>query len=615
MAFPGYVDISSFQPSAVNWAAYVLWSKQVDGVARLAVRASEGTVPATPGTNVGDTHYAAYVSGIRSVDPNAVVIHYHYAYPQYNAPTDEVNWMASQVAQVGLAAQDVIMLDFEENATSGTNDAWALAWLEAAKAKFGRTPVIYASLSMVQNRLQNSALAAYPLILADWTGGTTPPATPAPWHDMWAWQYTDNLASVPGFGSASVDANFFLHVSYPPLVTNHGAVLDLQKSYQLDGGSQDKCGPWTASELRFAGLPGQGARGTAGDVGHWASAEYVKWIGPDVPSDQQGSSIDNMHEFFTDALDPKGGQRNLHWHDIPAINPSSNRSDDNKRVIRALDAGYPVAVTVNEQSVKRPDGSNPFPWQPGLGPVNHIFTIVGHTSDGFFLVDDELNLNDGWPDKYSQSALEMHWASVIQVVGPDPAHPWLLPIPDVDDPLQYPAGFVAQTFGGSPVGVPNGWKLSADGAALTASNGVAVRMGFEKEVINASPQWDPANVPQAPEYHVDQVLLHRPDLGAGQVQPFRDDLLWWTPATGVVREKELGVEIWLREQKIQALTAALSSAQAQLASVQAQLAACQAAGSGVPAELQAAVNQAVTELQSAAASVSSIAGQLQPFVK
>lgn len=599
MAFPGYVDISSWQPSAVNWAAYVAWSKAVDGVARLAVRASEGTAPATPGTNVGDTHYASYVSGIRAADPNAIVIHYHYAYPQFNSPQAEVDWMASQVAQVGLGPQDLIMLDFEENVASGTNDAWALAWLEAAKSKFGRTPVIYASLSMVQNRLQNSQLSAFPLILADWTGGVTPPSAPAPWSSLWAWQYTDNLSSVPGFGSASVDANFYLHVGNTPppppvhLVTNHGAVLDLRKSYQLDGGSQDKCGPWTASELRFAGLPGHGAQGTTGDVGTWAHTEYEKWIGQDVVSDQQGSSIDNMHEFFTDSTDPDPNgahQRNLHWHDIPAINPSSNRSDDNRRVIRALDAGYPVAVTVNEQSVKRPDGSNPYPWQPALGPVNHIFTIVGHTSDGFFLVDDELNLNDAWPDKYSQSALEMHWASVIQVVGPDPAHPWLLPIPDVDDPLQYPAGFVAQTFGGEQVGVPNGWKLSADGATLTATNGVSLHTGFKDEVINATPQWDPANVPQTPEYHVDQVLLHRPDLGAGQVQPFRDDLLWFTPANGVVREKELGLEIWLREQKIQALTATLSS-------VQAQLDACQASSGGIPADLQAAVNQIVAELQ------------------
>lgn len=625
MAFPQYVDISSFQPSTVDWPAYVAWSKVVDGVARLAVRASEGTVPATPGTNVGDTHYDAYVSGIRAADPNAVVLHYHYAYPQFNSPADEVNWMAEQVNRVGLNPQDVVMLDFEENSTSETDDAWALAWLQAAQQKFGRVPVIYASDSMVRNRLQNAALIAFGLIDAKWDGGTTPPTPPPPWTSLWAWQYTDSLSGVPGFGSASVDADFFMHVGATPppppapapaLVTNHGAVLDLQKSFQLDGGSQMKCGPWTASELRFAGLPGQGPRGSATDVGKWASAEYTKWIGPDVPSDQQGSSIDNMHEFFVDATDPKTGTRNLHWHDIPAISPSSNRSDDNKRIIRVLNAGYAAAVTVNEQSVKRPDGTNPYPWQPALGPVNHVFTIIGHTPDGFFLVDDELNKNDAWPDKYSQSALEIHWASVVQVVGPDPAHPWLLPIPDFDDPLQWPAGFIAQTFGGEPVGVPTGWTLSADGSTLTASNGVPVHTGFKDEVINAVPQWDQNNVPQTAEYHTDQVLLHRPDLGGGQVQPFRDDFLWWTSTRNqVVREKELGIEIYLREQKIAAITANLTAIQAQLTQAQQQLAECQAAGGGVPPDVQAAINSAVTQLQGAVSSVSSVESQLQPFVK
>lgn len=580
MAFPQYVDISSFQPTTVDWGAYVAWSKRVDGISRLACRASEGT-------GVGDVHYAAYVSGIRAADPNAVVIHYHYAYPQLNSATAEVDWMASQISQVGLKPQDVIMLDFEENATTGTNADWALVWMQAAARTFGRMPVIYASDSMVRNRLQNAALAAYGLIDANWTGGTTPPPVPAPWKELWAWQYTDNLAGVPGFGSANVDANFYLHAAPPrPVYTHNGTVISLQKSYQLmsSAESQDQCGPWTASELKYAGLPGQPPRGTVDEVHKWANQEYTAYLGPDVTSNQTGSSIDNMHSFFRDA--------GYHWWDIDAIGPTSTRSHDNAEVIAALNAGYPVVVTVNEQSVIRSNGSNPYPWQPGLGPVNHIFTIVGHTSDGYFLVADELNAWDAWPDKYSQAHLEIHWASIIGLVGPDPAHPWFAPIPS-GNPLLWPAGFNGQNFSGGSMAVPNGWVLSTDGATLTAPNGVAVRMGFKDEVISASPQWDPANVPQIEEYHVNQVLLHRPDIGAGDVQPFRDDYLWWTQAKGVVREKQLGLEIFLRDQKL----AVLSSVQAQVASLQAELDACRAAGGGVPASLQAAVNQVVTTLQ------------------
>lgn len=582
--FPGYVDISTFQPATVDWNAYVAWSKQVDGIARLACRASEGT-------GVGDAHYAAYVSGIRAVDPKAVVIHYHYAYPQYNSPQAEVDWMASQVS---LWSQDIIMLDFEENAVTGTNADWVLAWLKAAELKFGKLgkiPVIYASLSMVQNRLQDSRLTRYPLILADWTGGTTPPPAPAPWKDLWAWQYTDNLAGVPGFGSANVDANFYLHAAPPkPVYTSNGMVISLQKSYQLmnPAESQDQCGPWTASELKHAGLPGQPPRGTVDDVHSWAVTEYTNYLGPDVTSNQTGSSIDNMHSFFHDA--------GYHYWDIGAVTPTSTRSHDTAEIIAALNAGYPVVVTVNEQSVIRPDGSNPYPWQPALGPVNHIFCIVGHTSDGYFLVADELNAGDAWPDKYKQSRLEIHWASVIGLVGPNPAQPWFAPIPS-GDPLSWPAGFNGQNFGGNTVGVPTGWNLSPDGSTLTAKNGVAVHAGFKDAVLNASPQWNADNVPQVAEYHTDQVLLHRPDIGTGNAQPFRDDYLWWTPAKGVVREQELGLELFLRDQKISALSTNLSSVQAQLASVQTQLAACQAAGGGIPADLQAAVNQAVTDLQ------------------
>ena len=230
-----------------------------------------------------------------------------------------------------------------------------------------------------------------------------------------------------------------------PLITNNGAVLDLRKSYQLEPGeTQDACGPWSVSELHYAGLPGHGPRGTAEQVDEWADMEYIRWIGPNVSSDQGGSSIDNMHQFLKDA--------GLHWWDITGINPQSKQSDDIARLHRATGAGYPVLVTVNEQSVHRRDGSNPYPWQPALGPVNHIFTVVGHTHDGYLLVDDELNQGDNWPDQYSEASIECHWACTVRVMGPDTVLPWLKPIPG-EDPLQWLAGFNAQNFGGGNITV------------------------------------------------------------------------------------------------------------------------------------------------------------------
>ena len=100
----------------------------------------------------------------------------------------------------------------------------------------------------------------------------------------------------------------------PLVLSPTGCVVDLIKSYQLDGGSQDKCGPWSVAELHYAGLPGHGPKGTANDVQSWAHVEYTKYIGPDTPDDQQGSSVDNMHQFLKDA--------GLHWWDITRYYPT-----------------------------------------------------------------------------------------------------------------------------------------------------------------------------------------------------------------------------------------------------------------------------------------------------
>lgn len=217
-----------------------------------------------------------------------------------------------------------------------------------------------------------------------------------------------------------------------------GAVADLTSSNQLDGGSQDKCGPWTAAELKYANLPGKG--GVAKTlIQSFAHAEYVKYIGPDVPSDQQGSSIDNMHSFFKDA-------GNLHYWDIEAISATSAQASDLAHLRRAVGAGYPVAMTVAEQSViSKRSGKCPYPWQPRLGNVNHIFTLVGLDKDGDFIVADELNSFEPWPAIYKAAVIDCSWASVVQLVGPDARTPWLAPIPS-GDPTSWPVDFNAQLF-------------------------------------------------------------------------------------------------------------------------------------------------------------------------
>lgn len=133
--------------------------------------------------------------------------------------------------------------------------------------------------------------------------------------------------------------------------------------------------------------------------------------------------------------------------------------------------------------------------------------------------------------------------------------------------------------------LPAGW--TDDGTTLTAKNGIVVVRGFRNKVLDAA-SWDSDDVPNTVEFHADQVLYHRPDLGAGQVQTFRDHYMWFTSTRGVVLEKELGLEIFLRDKKI--------------ADLEAQLA---AGGGGTPppppdtSALKAALDAVVADLQKA----------------
>lgn len=114
--------------------------------------------------------------------------------------------------------------------------------------------------------------------------------------------------------------------------------------------------------------------------------------------------------------------------------------------------------------------------------------------------------------------------------------------------------------------IPTGWH--DDGSTLTAPNGMPVRLGFRDYILNHT--WSPDNVPLSPEFHTDQVILHNPSCGAGQVQLFRDSVLWWTQAKGVINEQQLGNEI-------NALRSALATAVTRVQTLKQQLKDAQAA--------------------------------------
>jgi hypothetical protein len=125
---------------------------------------------------------------------------------------------------------------------------------------------------------------------------------------------------------------------------------------------------------------------------------------------------------------------------------------------------------------------------------------------------------------------------------PGPTFPW--------------GALFAYLQGGHMSGIPQGWK--DDGHTLTAPNNVPVVFGFRGKIL--AEDWDPGNTPTAPEYHAAQVQLHNPGLGAGQVQVFRDKVLWYTAQKGVIDEPYIGLELKAAYDKIAALQAAAAPA-------------------------------------------------------
>lgn len=109
--------------------------------------------------------------------------------------------------------------------------------------------------------------------------------------------------------------------------------------------------------------------------------------------------------------------------------------------------------------------------------------------------------------------------------------------------------------GGQKMGTPMGWK--DDGTTLVAPNGHKVVMGFRQWILDHA--WDALNVPLCEEYHAEQVLLHNPAVGAGQVQLFRDGMLWYTLKSGVVMEPYIGMELYSAYQEIASLKAQLQA--------------------------------------------------------
>jgi GH25 family lysozyme M1 (1,4-beta-N-acetylmuramidase) len=211
MTQPLFVDISSWQPTNIDWPLYIKWASSFDGhTSIVSLRSSQGV-------GLFDKNYKGYKSGFLS-NGGKVIFHYHYAYPQLNSAVNEANYQFSIIGDLKVRPQDIIMLDLEEQVPQATAE-WAYQWGIRARALYNRKPNLYASDSYVRNRLQDSRLPeVFTLTLAKWQ--FTPnerPACPPPWKEYLAVQYTDR-ATVPGIGGL-VDADIYFGAGVPSVPT------------------------------------------------------------------------------------------------------------------------------------------------------------------------------------------------------------------------------------------------------------------------------------------------------------------------------------------------------------------------------------------------------------
>jgi GH25 family lysozyme M1 (1,4-beta-N-acetylmuramidase) len=234
MGIAQFVDISSFQ-GTIDFVAYRVWAASFDGIARIAMKSSEGTTFIDPLFKAN--REAALAAGIDCI------YYYHYGRPSVNTAVQEAKFMHSVVGDV--RPQDLLILDFEENTPNATSD-WAYAWLAQQEDSYdGKLPGIYASSAYIAQRLQDQRLNKYPLWLANWQFSPNErPPVPAPWTSYEFVQYTDAAQNIPGI-NATVDADIFLGGNIPMTTTipagwtDDGQTLTAPNKIPVIGGFRD----------------------------------------------------------------------------------------------------------------------------------------------------------------------------------------------------------------------------------------------------------------------------------------------------------------------------------------------------------------------------------------
>jgi hypothetical protein len=307
------------------------------------------------------------------------------------------------------------------------------------------------------------------------------------------------------------------------------------------GKSQEKCGFYAVSLLKYAGKPRQSPSGSGSQVAAWADQEYMKYDGVDIFDNSNGMTVPMLYAVIADA--------GLHFQAIGATETNFHPERLTADHVRAwLRLGYPVVLSVAEDDVYDLDiGAKPYAWNT----TNLFHVIVATNFDGNTLLCHDTASVDGngvrpGPRRYDASRLQQGMISATAV-----AMPWLVRPIDGYDALE-----------GEPImPIPQGWH--DDGAKLIAPNGHYFTWGIRDYVRNAT-SWDPNNQPLEEETHADPVELHNPTGGAGQRQCCRDTVILSLPVRGIVQSAG-GAEVRACLDKIATLETQIAALEVQLA--------------------------------------------------
>lgn len=194
------IDVSHYQGD-------IAWSSVAQsGIAFCFVKATEGL-------NVADPYFQAHWSGCRAAGLYRGA--YHFGHAGSDAVAQARFFHDSVRADGTLGPQDlppVLDLETLDGQSPATTLQWALEFLAAVDALFGRTAVVYTDAGFWQRLASlpgSQTLASRPLWLAAYSAA---PRVPPPWSAWTFWQYSDGVANcgttVPGV-SSRVDQNWF----------------------------------------------------------------------------------------------------------------------------------------------------------------------------------------------------------------------------------------------------------------------------------------------------------------------------------------------------------------------------------------------------------------------